>query len=397
MIAVLISPVYVLINVYLLRWLFRWMGVFSPQLEKPWVRIPVLIVYLFFATALLVGFLLPAGEAQRFFMHVGNYWLGVLAYVVLTVLFADILRFILKRCRWINQEKLRAPGTFALAGGICILVIAAVSIWGVVNARIVRTTQYEITIDKKTENTKDMKVVLAADLHMGYNIGCRQMERMVEKINREDADLVVIAGDIFDNSYESLEDPERLASILKGIKSRFGVYACYGNHDIQEKILAGFTFGGKGKKQSDIRMDEFLEEAGIELLRDEFVMINDEIYLYGRPDAARPGRGIETRKSPGKITEGMDLSRPVFVIDHQPKELQELAAAGADLDLCGHTHDGQMFPGNILTAAMWENSCGYLKKGGMHNIVTSGVGVFGPNMRVGTIAEICSITVHFEG
>ena len=92
----------------------------------------------------------------------------------------------------------------------------------------------------------------------------------------------------------------------------------------------------------------------------------------------------------------MDLSKPVIVIDHQPKELEELAQAGVDLDLCGHTHDGQVFPGNILVSLMWENSCGYLRKGEMHNIVTSGVGVFGPNMRVGTRSDICSIWVEFQ-
>ena len=87
---------------------------------------------------------------------------------------------------------------------------------------------------------------------------------------------------------------------------------------------------------------------------------------------------------------------PVIVIDHEPRELQELADAGVDLDLCGHTHDGQMYPGKILTDIYWENPCGYLQKGQMQNIVTSGVGVFGPNMRVGTNAEICSIHITFE-
>lgn len=82
-------------------------------------------------------------------------------------------------------------------------------------------------------------------------------------------------------------------------------------------------------------------------------------------------------------------------MDHQPKELQETADAGADLDLCGHTHNGQMFPGNLLIHLLWENPCGYLKKGSMHNIVTSGAGIWGPGMRVGTDCEICSITVNF--
>ena len=91
----------------------------------------------------------------------------------------------------------------------------------------------------------------------------------------------------------------------------------------------------------------------------------------------------------------MDKNKPIIVLDHQPKELQELADAGVDIDLCGHTHDGQMFPGNLTIKLMWENACGYLQKGKMHNIVTSGVGLFGPNMRVGTKAEICPITIHF--
>jgi hypothetical protein len=67
-----------------------------------------------------------------------------------------------------------------------------------------------------------------------------------------------------------------------------------------------------------------------------------------------------------------------------------------DVDLCGHTHGGQLFPANLVTALTWENACGYLQKGAMHNIVTSGVGLFGPNMRVGSRAEICDITVQFR-
>ena len=96
-----------------------------------------------------------------------------------------------------------------------------------------------------------------------------------------------------------------------------------------------------------------------------------------------PDGGIDKRKTPQEIIEGMDVSLPVLVIDHEPRELQELADTGVDVDLCGHTHDGQVFPGNIVIRFFWENPCGYLKKGNMHNIVTSGVGLFGPNMRVG--------------
>ena len=92
----------------------------------------------------------------------------------------------------------------------------------------------------------------------------------------------------------------------------------------------------------------------------------------------------------------MDKCKPIFVLEHQPKQLEELDSAGVDMQLCGHTHDGQLFPGNLTVKLFWENPCGYLKKGNLNNIVTSGVGVWGPAMRVGTDSEICVITVHFE-
>ncbi len=397
MLAILLSPLYVLVNAYIIRWIIRWLSTCRHEFRRFRSRLIVSMVYLFFASAMGVGFFLPSGGVKRFFVKIGNYWLGVLLYTILVVGAADVIHVLLKRSKKINQEKLRSFKVFVASGIICAVGIAVLSIWGMVNAGNIRTTKYEAVIDKKAGNLKQMKVVMAADLHMGYNIGCEHIQKMVEKINAQDPDLVVFAGDIFDNEYEALEDPKKLIEILQGIKSKYGVYACYGNHDIKEKILAGFTFGGSQKKESDIRMDEFLKEAGITLLRHEAVLIGDSVYLYGRPDRQRPGRDIKTRKTPEEITAGMDLSKPVFVIDHQPKELQELADAGVDLDLCGHTHDGQVWPGNLTIRLMWENACGYLKKGDMHNIVTSGVGIFGPNMRVGTIAEICSVTVKFKG
>lgn len=397
MIAIFLSPIYILLSIYLLRWLIFWMSACSHHFKKRWVRGVVIAVYIFLASAILVGFLLPPGGAQRFFKGIGNYWLGVLCYVVMTVMIADLLRVILKRMKRINQEKLRSRKTFVLTGTVSIVIITLLSVWGMIHARIIHTTEYEVTVDKNAGTLESLDVVLLADLHMGFSVDSRQIADMVEKVNAQHPDLVVIAGDIFDNEYEALDDPEYLISLLKSMESKYGVYACYGNHDIKEKILAGFTFSKKGEvKASDPRMDEFLEKADIQLLHDKGVLIDDSFYLYGRPDYHRPGRGIEERKTPEEITGDMDHSKPIIIIDHEPKELQELADAGVDLDLCGHTHDGQMFPGNLTINFMWENACGYLQKDQMHNIVTSGVGVFGPNMRVGTKAEICKIKVNFQ-
>ena len=434
MTAIFLAPVYILVNVYIFWRVTGWLKVGFPALQTRGGVLASAAVYSFFALSFLIAFLMPPQAAAcRVMKQIGNYWLGVLLYMILIIVVADVVRLVLLHIFHIDREKLCTPRMRRVVGRACMVLILVVSILGVVNAGIVRTTPYEITVNKQANKMDSLKVVLAADLHLGYNIGVRQMQKMVEKINEQDADLVVFAGDIFDNEWEAVEKPDEIAKILRGIRSKYGVYACYGNHDVEEPILAGFTFGGSESKQSSAEMDSFLEHANIKLLRDEGVLIDDSFYLYGRPDAQRPGAaasaaastaagaGAEanegtaqaasaqtvqnqtagaseyTRLTPAEITQDMDKSKPILVIDHQPRELAELAAAGVDVDLCGHTHDGQIFPANIIVNLTWKNSYGYLKEGQMHNIVTSGVGLFGPNMRVGTKAEICPITIRFAG
>lgn len=400
MVAIYLAPAYLAVCAYILFRTIHWIQVLHSIFQNVWVCRGIGLIYFFVVFSILIAFMAPASGFRRFMKLLSNYWLGVLVYTIMTVGIADGLRLLikypLKNVAFPGRELLFSNVGTAVVGAVCAVIITTVSIYGMINAGNIQTTKYDISIDKKAGKLDSLNVVLIADLHLGYNIGCRHMEKMVEKINAQNPDLVVVAGDIFDNEYEALENPHRLAAILRGIQSKYGVYACYGNHDIQEKILAGFTFGGKEKKESSVKMDEFLEKSGITLLRDEYVLIDDSFYLYGRPDYERPGRGIDERKSPQEITEDLDLSLPVLVIDHEPRELQELADAGVDADLCGHTHDGQLFPGNLTIKLMWENACGYLKKGNMHSIVTSGVGLFGPNMRVGTKSEICDIMMYFS-
>ena len=357
MLAVYLSPIYIIANSYLLIRLHRWLGTCNPLFRKTGICVVISLAYVFLAASLLIAFFLPIGPARRIMKLISNYWLGILLYLILAVLMADAICFLLFL---ITKRRLKCRT--AAAGGICAVVVLVLSAWGAYNARIIQVTPYEIAVNKDGGRLENLNVVLAADLHLGYNIGTAHMMQMVDKINEQNADLVVFAGDIFDNEYEALDDPEELIAVLQKIQSKHGVYACYGNHDVEEKILAGFTFGGNKKKESSIQMDEFLERAGIHLLQDEAVLIDDSFYLYGRPDAQRPGRGINMRKTAAELMGELDTEKPVIVIDHEPKELQELADAGVDIDLCGHTHDGQMFPANLITALMWENSYGYLKK-----------------------------------
>lgn len=397
MIAIYLAPLYLLLNAYFLFRIIKWLETCHVHFKKKWIKAVLIMIYGFFVFSILIAFLLPAGTMQRIMKLISNYWLGVLMYLALTIIIADLIRLILIYLVKADQEKFRTPKVFRLVGSICLILILGTSIYGVYNARNIRTTSYHVTIHKKAGAHKKLKIVLLADLHLGYNIGCSQMKQMVTRVNKQNPDLIVVAGDIFDNEYDALDDPEQLIKILQQLKSQYGVYAVYGNHDIDEKILAGFTFGSsKEKKVSDPRMDEFVKKAGMKLLRDEFVCIDQSFYLYGRPDAERVGRGINKRKTPKELVQGMDLKKPVIVLDHEPRQLEELNRAGIDLDLCGHTHDGQMFPGNLTIHLFWKNPYGYRKVGNTHQIVTSGVGLFGPNMRVGTKAEIAVINVDFK-
>ena len=325
MLAFLLAPFYLLFNLYLFRRIMGWVRAWFPWFRKRKHWAVSAALYAFFALSFVLAFPLPAGRPKRALMLIGNYWLGVLLYLLLAVLLADGLRLLL--VHGLKLRSLRSARMHRIAGCLCAAAILVTSVGGVINARIVRVTPYEVTVNKSAGSMESMKVVLLADLHLGYNVGLAQMERMVARVNEQDADAVVIAGDIFDNAWEAVEEPEQIAAVLRGIRSRYGVYAVYGNHDIEEPILAGFTFRSDGKKQSSPEMDAFLASANIRLLRDEAVLLGGEVYLYGRPDAQRPGRGVEVRKTPAELVEGLDTDKPILVLDHQPRELEELAAA----------------------------------------------------------------------
>lgn len=396
MVTLFLIPVYILFSAYLCRWLFRWLNSCHRWFQNKLTKIIIISMYIFVSSTVITSFLLPVSSVQRVLKQISNYWLGTLVYIFLVVLFADLGRIILKKTKWISNEKLSSRRTFVVTGGVCIVFIIAISIYGILNARYIRTTPYEVKIEKDGGKLEELKIALVADLHLGYSIGDDHMEQMVEKINKMDADIVLIAGDIFDNDYDALYHPNYLIKKLREIKSKYGVYACYGNHDIQEKILVGFGFPSGEKKKSDLRMDEFLEKANIKLLKDEAVLIDNSFYLVSRPDYKHPGRDIEKRKTPEEVTADLDKTKPILVMEHEPKEIEELEKAGADMQLSGHTHDGQIWPGTWLIKCFWKNPYGYMKEGNLHSIVTSGVGIYGPAMRVDSKSEICEIHVSFQ-
>ena len=398
MIAIYLSPIYLLLNLYILRWAYLWMGTCHSILRTLGFRLIFAVIYVLLSTSLLTGFLIKNPKSlHRMLKITGNYFLGIFLYTLIIILLADFGRILLKyvfHASWIHSRT-----AFTVAGAICALLILLLSACGIFHAKYIKTTSYDVIINKTIPECTSMKVVLLADTHFGYNAGVLHARELVRKINKQKPDLVCIAGDIFDNEYDAIRNPEKLEQTLRGIKSTYGVYACWGNHDLNEEILAGFTFKHKDGDLSDIkdpRMKKFLKDSNIHILEDESVLINDQFYVIGRKDASLTEKIHETRKAPAQLTEKLDRDKPIIMIDHQPKELQELADAGVDLDLCGHTHNGQTFPGNFTIKLMWENPCGLLSKDNMTNITTSGAGVWGPAMRIGTDSEICSINIQLK-
>ena len=113
--------------------------------------------------------------------------------------------------------------------------------------------------------------------------------------------------------------------------------------------------------------------------------------IAGRRDESRPGAGVAERASLEDLFAGLDPDEPILLLQHEPSDLKELSAYGIDLAVSGHTHDGQIFPGNVFCRIKGPQSYGLKDWNGTSVVVTSGVGYYGPPIRVGTISEIVVI------
>ncbi len=396
MIFLFLLPFYLGVSSYMMFRFFYWMKHCNHRFNWLRFKVPFAVVYLFMALSPVIAFLLPKSAVAIVIRRISTYWIGIMLYSLLYVVLFDLLRLIAKHMK-LKNTLLFSRGSVISIGSVVVACAVATCLYGIFNARNIKVNEYSVTVNKSCGSDKHLKAVLVADLHMGYAIGVDHITNMVEKINQQDADIVIIAGDIFDNSYDGMDDPEGIKAQLKSIKSKYGVYAVYGNHDIDEKILMGFTFDWGGKQLHNEKMTNFMKECNIKLINDESVLINDEFYLVGRRDTDKPGTEDGTRAEISELTKDLDKTKPIFVLSHEPDELQKTADAGADIDFSGHTHDGQLFPGNLTIGLFWENPCGMIKKDNMYSIVTSGVGVYGTFMRVGTDAEICSVDIDFAG
>ena len=397
MLALILSPFYVAIIYWVCRRWYKFVSALNIKNKRLdfWLKH---FSWSMFLLTIFIGlaFILPEDNfLRRPLFKIGAYWLGISLYLILYVAVIDLLRWIYSK---IFKDKYNEFYARTICTLLIIILTAVTSIYGIINAKIVRTTEYDITINKDGGNFKEMTIAMFGDPQFGYNIGEYHLKQAVDIINKNDVDIVCVVGDIFDNQYSAIKNPDKLIDLFNQIKSKYGMYAVLGNHDVEEPILCGFTFNDETleNKLASKEMLDFIRKSGMVLLYDENVIINDSVNLYGRADQERPNLGNITRKESGELFKEVDVSKPIMVLDHEPREYDELEKAGVDLMMAGHTHDGQLWPTKIATDIIWENPYGLWVKNAFHAITTSGLGLFGPNMRVGTIAEVCIIHVKFR-
>jgi hypothetical protein len=318
-----------------------------------------LAVLFWLATLSIVGTMLTRNIKMPVFLshtmyEVGTGWLIFTLYMVLFLLAFDLLRL----CR--------VPFNY---GFILSLIFTVVLLgYGYYNYRHPKTNTINIALDKPLAgDAKPVKIVAVSDLHLGNGTGKTALKRYVKMINEQNPDLILIAGDLIDNSVVPLYT-EKMMEELSELKAPLGVYMVPGNHEYISGIKAS---------------TRFMQDTPIQLLRDSIVTLPNGIQLIGRDD-----RSNTARRSLQELMTGIDKSKPIILLDHQPYKLTESEAAGVDLQFSGHTHRGQVWPMNWVTDYIYEQSHGYRQWGNSHIYVSSGLSLWGPPFRIGTESDM---------
>ncbi len=334
---------------------------------------PVLLCFCLFLLVALLGFSVKSLE----FGPVAGYCVALIIYLLLFTLGADSVLLLLRLFG-------KRPGPFTLyrgVAGICVAALAVLTvIGGGINARTNRITEYDVSAEGKAD-FGSLKIAMISDLHLGSVGSESRPEGIVAEINAQSPDIVCIAGDFFDSSFDSIKDPDSAREALLKLNPKHGIYMCLGNHD------AGATFE---------KMLSFAESCGIRVLKEEYAVIENRAIIIGRLDRSPiGGSGSLKRGELSAIMPENEGNLPIIVLDHNPGRIGEYENTEVDLVLCGHTHRGQMFPGSAVTNLMYEIDYGHLEstESTPDVIVSSGIGYWGMAVKVGSKSEIVVVTV----
>lgn len=375
---IIVLTIYGLINYYV--FIRGWQAI--PHASTLRIYYPIIfwfVVLSFILGRVMEGFWLS--KPSQVLIWVGSFWLGAMVYFFLIVVLLDFLRLL---NHWfplfpsfITSNYMRTKQVAAL---VAIGVVAITVFVGYINALNPRMRTLNLNIPKKANGLRTVNLAVVSDIHLGTIVGSSRFSRIVEKINQLNPDIVILPGDIVDEDLGPVIR-QNLGETLKNIKSAFGVIAITGNHEY---------IGGVEKAC------RYLTDHNVRVLRDTVLKVNDDFYIVGREDRSMKGFTGKQRKPLEELMAQVDKSYPIILLDHQPLNLSQAVVNGADLQISGHTHHGQIWPLNYITNLIYEVSWGYKKKGNTQIYVSSGAGTWGPPIRTGTIPEIVNIKLSFQ-
>ena len=260
-------------------------------------------------------------------------------------------------------------------GGLTPLVLALlITIFAVWNAHNPTLRSYSVTLDKDLGGLERLRIVLVADVHLGTAVHEKDLPRLIADINGQSPDLIALCGDIFE---EGTPKPlwEATITAFGDLESTYGTYYVTGNHDSRVSEAESALFAA----------------SNVTVLDGQCLLIDGRFYLAGRPDGGHSG--WEARMGAEELLAGIDAAKPVILLDHRPGAYRENAAAGADLQLSGHTHAAQLWPFGLLSKMANGINYGAWQQPGFSAIVTSGYGVWGFAARTSQRCEYVRVDV----
>lgn len=307
----------------------------------------------------------------------GGFWLSFMLYSIILIVAADVLRFVLVLTNVISPEIIMQfrKVSYLISFGVAVILIIS----GFINTVFPVIRKYSITIAKPAR-VKRLKIAAVSDIHLGSIIRKRSMRMLSQKLEDISPDMVLFLGDIIDGEINPVLRDDLLESLSLPDSAKH-VYAITGNHE----------YIGDPEKTIP-----YIESKGIKILLDEVISLDEGIQLAGRKDRDSFRYTGKQRKYLKDLLQGIDLNKPVIVMDHQPPMRKDNNLSSFDIMLSGHTHNGQMWPLNYLTSRIYKLIYGYRQIGNSHYIVSSGYGSWGPRVRLGSRSEILEITIKFS-
>ena len=347
-----------------------WQALPSGSWARPVFLTTALILFFSMMGGMIFGNSIPLVLAKPI-TFIGLSYIIIVTYLFLSFVAVDIVRI----ANYFIEFAPKGLAVFRLWTMVATLGVTLIAmIVGNYNFNHPNVVTLNLTTDKPKQN-KTVKIVAASDIHLGISIDKKRLQKYVQLINDQHPDIVLLAGDISDRSMIPVVK-QNMDEELRQIKAPLGVYAINGNHEHYA--------------ESPNATADYLKKAGIKVLRDEVCMVDSSFYLVGRDD-----RSNKNRKELKVLVNGLNDSIPRILLDHQPYYLEQAQQNNIDLQISGHTHNGQFFPGNLLVKHMYELGYGYLKKGKTHYYVSSGLGLWGPQYRIGTQSELVVINLKY--